>query len=129
MGDIQLVLSDPKTRRAHKIELKGKAASVLVGRKIGEIIDGSVLGIGNVKFKITGATDKSGIPHRPDIEGPVKKYVLLSDGPGFRPRRKGERRRKLVRGNTIADDTYQVNAVIVEGSVELKEEAKQDAKV
>ncbi len=122
MGDIQLVLSDPKTRTAKKIEIKGNLSSVLVGRKIGEIIDGSVLGLGNIKFKITGATDKSGIPHRPDIEGPVKKYVLLSGPPGFRPKRKGERRRKLVRGNTIADDTYQVNAVIVEG--ELK-----DAKV
>lgn len=122
MGDIQLVLSDPKTRTAKKIEIKGNLSSVLVGRKIGEIIDGSVLGLGNIKFKITGATDKSGIPHRPDIEGPVKKYVLLSGPPGFRPKREGERRRKLVRGNTIADDTYQVNAVIVEG--ELK-----DAKV
>ncbi|MGC8569400.1 MAG: 30S ribosomal protein S6e [Nitrososphaeria archaeon] len=122
MGDLQLVLSDPKTRTAKKIEIKGNLSSVLIGRKIGEIIDGSVLGLGNVKFKITGATDRSGIPHIPYIEGPVKKYVLLSGPPGFRPRRKGERKRKLVRGNTIADDTYQVNAVIVEG--ELK-----DAKV
>ncbi len=124
MGDIQLVLSDPKTRRSSKIEIKDKASSVLVGRKIGEVVDGSVLGLGNVKFKITGATDRSGIPHRADIEGPVKRRVLLSEGPGFRPRREGERRRKLVRGNTIADDTYQVNAVIVEGTLEVKQDAK-----
>ncbi|MFP3165768.1 MAG: 30S ribosomal protein S6e [Nitrososphaeria archaeon] len=122
MGDLQLVLSDPKTRTAKKIEVKGNLSSVLIGRKIREIIDGSSLGLGNIKFKITGGTDKSGIPHVPDIEGPVKKYVLLAGPPGFRPKREGEKKRKLVRGNTIADDTYQVNAVIVEGEI-------KDAKV
>jgi len=113
------VLSDPKSRKAKKVDIKGNMSSVLIGRKIGEIIDGDVLGLGKIKFKITGASDKSGIPHRQDIEGPVKKQILLNEGPGFNPERKGERRKKLVRGNTIADDTYQINAVIVEGTLEV----------
>jgi len=71
------VLSDPKSRTAKKIEIKGNMSSVLIGRKIGEIIDGEVLGLGKIKFKITGASDKSGIPHRYDIEGPVKKRELF----------------------------------------------------
>ncbi|MGC8661905.1 MAG: 30S ribosomal protein S6e [Nitrososphaeria archaeon] len=119
MVDLQLVLSDPKSRKAKKIDVKGNMSSVLIGRKIGEVIDGGVLGLGKIKFKITGASDKSGIPHRKDIEGPVKKHILLSDGPGFNPEREGERRKKLVRGNTIAEDTYQVNAVLIEGSLEV----------
>ncbi|MCL4344416.1 MAG: 30S ribosomal protein S6e [Thaumarchaeota archaeon] len=112
-------MSDPKSRKAKKIEVKGNMSSVLIGRKIGEVIDGGVLGLGKIKFRITGASDKSGIPHRQDIEGPVKKHILLSEGPGFNPEREGERRKKLVRGNTIADDTYQVNAVLVEGNLEV----------
>ncbi len=117
------MLSDPKSRKAKKIDVKGNVSSVLIGRKIGEVIDGDVLGLGKIKFKITGATDKSGIPHRYDMEGPVKKRILLNKGPGFHPTRNGERRKKLVRGNTIADDTYQVNAVIVEGNLEVTSNA------
>ncbi|MEM0097635.1 MAG: S6e family ribosomal protein [Conexivisphaerales archaeon] len=116
-------MSDPKSRKAKKIEIKGNKSSILIGRKIDEVIDGTGIGLGKIKFRITGASDKSGIPHRHDIEGPVKKYILLSNGPGFNPTRKGERRKKLVRGNTIAEDTYQVNGVLVEGSLEVTPDA------
>jgi small subunit ribosomal protein S6e len=49
---------------------------------------------------------------RPDIPGPVKKRALLSAPPGFHPREDGERRRKTVRGNTIAPDITQINTKI-----------------
>jgi small subunit ribosomal protein S6e len=52
---------------------------------------------------------------RGDLPGSVKKYILLGSGPGYRPERKGLRRRKFVRGNTISDEIYQVNAVQVKG--------------
>ncbi|GBC72655.1 hypothetical protein HRbin04_00045 [archaeon HR04] len=51
---------------------------------------------------------------RPDVHGAVKKYVLLTKGIGLRKARKGERVRKLVRGNVISEDIYQINAVLVE---------------
>ncbi len=111
-----MVLSDPKTRRAVKIELKDPKASALLGLRIGDVIDGGPIGIKG-KIKITGGSDRSGVPMRPDVHGTGKKYVLLSDGPGFRPRKKGERRRKLVRGNIISEEIYQVNAVLVEGEL------------
>lgn len=116
MPEFQLVLSDPRTGKAVKLDLKDPQSSVLLGLKIGDVVDGSVIGIKG-KFRITGGSDRSGTPMRPDVHGGVKKYVLLSGPPGFRPRRKGERRRKLVRGNTITPDIYQVNAVLVEGEL------------
>lgn len=121
-----MVLSDPKTRRAVKIELKGPKASALLGLRIGDIIDGGPIGI-NGKIKITGGSDKSGTPMRPDVHGSGKQYVLLSGPPGFRPKKRGERRRKLVRGNTISEEIYQINAVLVEGELPISEE-KQEGK-
>jgi len=40
--------------------------------------------------------------------------VLLSEGPGYRPRRRGERRKKTVRGNTVTPETTFLNFKIVE---------------
>ena len=111
---------------AVKIELKDPKASALLGLKIGDVIDGGPIGIKG-KIKITGGSDRAGTPMRPDVHGPGKKYVLLSDGPGYRPKKKGERRRKLVRGNTISEEIYQVNAVLVEGELpKIEEEEKQE---
>jgi small subunit ribosomal protein S6e len=39
--------------------------------------------------------------------------VLLSQGPGFRPKEDGERRRKLIRGDTISEDIVQINTVAI----------------
>ena len=40
--------------------------------------------------------------------------VVLSGGAGFNPKKKGERRRKTVRGSTITDEIVQINMKIVE---------------
>jgi len=70
-----------------------------------------------VKLKITGGTDRSGIPMRRDVLGSGKRAVILSDPPGIRVKYKGYRKRKLVRGNTISADRDQINAAIVEGNL------------
>lgn len=116
MANFQLILSDPKTRRSFKTDVNPPASQVLVGHRIGDIIDGSMISL-NVKFKITGGSDKSGVPLRSDLQSSVKRRVVLSEGPGFRPMDRGARKRKLVRGNSISEDVYQVNAVIVEGQL------------
>jgi small subunit ribosomal protein S6e len=116
MPEFQLVLSDPRSGRSAKLELRDPQSSVLLGLRIGEVVDGSAMGIRG-RFRITGGSDRSGTPMRPDVHGGVKRYVLLSGPPGLRPRRRGERRRKLVRGDTITPEIYQVNAVLVEGEL------------
>jgi small subunit ribosomal protein S6e len=115
LAKFKMIVSDPQTRKATVAELEGSRAQVLVGRNIGDVIDGSQLGIAGTKLKITGGCDKDGIPMRADVHGGAKKHVVLSSGVGFRPERRGERRRKLVRGSMITDETYQVNTVIFSG--------------
>ena len=113
MPKFKIVVSDPKEGRTQTIELEGPAAKPLIGRELGDIIDGGILGLPKVKVKITGGTDKDGIPMRMDVHGGGKKKVRLSGGIGFKPKTKGERRRKLVRGRVITEDTYLLNMVIL----------------
>ena len=109
MAKFKLIISDPTTGKSAASDIEGSRAQALVGRSLGEVIDGSALGIGQSKLLISGGCDKNGIPMRADVHGGVKKHIVLSSGAGFNPTRKGERRRKLVRGKVITDDTYQIN--------------------
>lgn len=122
MAQFKLVVSDA-TGRSISQELKDRAAQPLVGVRIGNIVDSSVIGIEGGKVKITGGSDKSGTPMRSDVHGGVKKYVLMSEGVGAR-HLEGGRIRKLVRGNMVTEEIYQLNLRLVEGKLpEKKEEA------
>ena len=91
------------------------------GMKIGDIIKGGLIGFPNYEFQITGGTDNSGFPMRKDVHGPVKKRILVSKrGTGFKPRRKGEKRRKIVRGNEVTSDMTLINLKVIKyGEAEL----------
>lgn len=97
---------------AFQIRVSEDTASKMIGLKIGDKVDGRLIGFPNVTLEIRGGADLAGFPMRADVDGAVKKYLLLSSGAGFRPKKKGERRRKLVRGNTISPDIVQINTVI-----------------
>jgi small subunit ribosomal protein S6e len=121
MAKFKMIVSDPQTRKATVAELEGARAQVLIGRNIGDVIDGSQLGLSGSRLKIMGGCDKDGVPMRRDVHGGGKKYVVLSGGVGFRPTRPGERRRKLVRGAMITEETYQVNTMVFTGEVKPEE--------
>jgi len=126
MAKFKLIVSDPTTGKSTVNEVEGTRAQALIGRSLGELIDGSALGIAQGKVLISGGCDKNGIPMRGDVHGSAKKYIVISSGPGFKPNRRGERRRKLVRGRSISDDTYQVNFTLKQdGQKELKGEPTQ----
>jgi small subunit ribosomal protein S6e len=70
---------------------------------------------------------------RPDIHGGVKKYVLLSKGVGMRDIKEGNRIRKLVRGNLITEEIYQLNCMLIDNnlpdiSINQDKPAKDDTK-
>jgi small subunit ribosomal protein S6e len=111
---LKVLVSDPKGGKVTTVELEGAKARPLIGRELGEEVDGALFGMSGKKLRIRGGSDKDGIPLVPNIHGGAKKYVLLAGGVGFKPRSKGERRRKLVRGRMITDETYQLNMVISE---------------
>lgn len=112
----KVIISD-KNGKTISLELKDKEAQPLVGSRIGDVANSSVLGIDGGKFRITGGCDKSGTPMRWDVHGGVKKYVLLSKGTGMRSKAEGIRRRKLIRGNVVTDEIYQLNCMLVEGNL------------
>jgi small subunit ribosomal protein S6e len=121
LAKFKVIVSDAATGKSSASEIEGSRAQALIGRSLGEIVDGSPLGIAQARLRITGGCDKNGIPMRADVHGGVKKYIVLSAGPGFKSTRHGERRRKLVRGRTITDETYQINfAITKEGQPEKK---------
>ena len=109
MVSFKLVLSDPKTGKSEAQELKDSPAQLLVGRKIGDVLDGATIGLTG-KIMITGGSDKAGFPMRADTLGGGKNYVLLTKGVGYRTKEDGSKKRKLVRGNTITEETFQVTA-------------------
>ena len=117
MAKFQVIVSDPVSKTSKAATVEGAKAQALVGKAIGDEVDGKLLGIGNMKLKITGGTDKDGIPMRFDIQGGAKKRAMLSGGVGFKPNDRGERRRKLVRGRVVGEDTMQINSVVMAEAV------------
>ncbi|TEU09995.1 30S ribosomal protein S6e, partial [Candidatus Bathyarchaeota archaeon] len=109
-----LIISDPETGTSQKVELEDARMAPIMGRRIGEIIDGTVADLAGYKIQLTGGTDKDGIPMRPDVHGGVKARIVLSGGVGYKPKNKGERKRVVVRGNTVSVDTTFLNFKIVE---------------
>lgn len=130
----KIVVSDPKTKRTYQKEV-GYKESGLLGRKIGDKIKGEFLGLHGYELQLTGGSDKQGFPMRQDMPGAARKKVLLTGRPGFHPTTEGERRRRLVRGNTLSEEIVQVNMKVVThgkdslpklfGKEEVKEEKKE----
>ena len=124
-----LIIADPELGTNEKVELEDARMAPLVGRRIGEVIDGTVADLAGYRLQLTGGTDKDGIPMRPDVHGGVKARVVLSGGVGYKPRNKGERKRVVVRGNTVTTETTFLNFKIVEkpkGQKKKKAEPKPE---
>ena len=125
MAQFKLIVSDRKGRTIAQ-ELKDRIAQPLLGTRVGSIIDSSIVGVAGGKLKITGGSDKSGTPMRPDVHGGVRKYVLLSTGVGNRSE---ARIRKLVRGNMVTEEIYQLNSMLIEGILPEKQEEAVESSV
>ena len=128
MAKFKIIISDPETGTSKTVELEETRAIPLIGRKIGEVVDGSILDLPGHKTQITGGSDKDGFPMRPNVHGGVRRQVVLSGGVGFNPQNEGGRERKTVRGNVITDEIVQVNVKIVEKPKQPKEGKKPKEK-
>ena len=127
LAEFKIVVSDPKIGKSINKEIKDKSAQTLLGMKIGQEIDATIVDIDGT-LKITGGSDKVGFPLRADVHGSAKNNILLTAGVGFRSKVKGMQKRKIVRGSMISDETYQINTVLVKGNLVLEETPAEDAK-
>jgi small subunit ribosomal protein S6e len=128
MAKFKVIISDTETGTSKVVELEEARAVPFIGRRLGETIDGAVVDLPAHKVQITGGSDRDGVPMRGNVHGGVRRRVVLSGGAGFSPNKKGERRRKTVRGSTITDEIAQINMKIVEKpSVKAAEAKPQQA--
>ncbi|MFA5895714.1 MAG: 30S ribosomal protein S6e [Thermoplasmata archaeon] len=114
MAEFKAIIADPKIGKTYKRDITGHYANALVGKKVGDDVDGLYVGLPGYKLKVTGGSDKDGFPMRPDLPGPRRRQLMLSGGVGFHPVRPGMRKKKTVRGNTISPDILQLNLKIVQ---------------
>ena len=136
MVNIFLNIANPEQKPrgiCHKKILEDNDTKILYGKKLGETVDGDNIGMPGFKLVITGGSDTDGFPMRRDVEGRLRKRILITPSTGYRARKKrgtkerrdnsritkvartkGIRRRIMVRGNTINEDTAQLNLKIVE---------------
>jgi len=121
----KIVISEPKSKKAWQIE---KEVPSLIGKRIGDKFEGSLIGLSGFTLQITGGSDKDGFPMRPDLLGTARKKALLTKGIGFRGRKKikkkvfkvkGMRKRKYIRGNMISPEIVQVNCKVLEGEGDI----------
>ena len=129
MANLKLTISDVKGKSISK-ELKDNDVNPLLGLQLGDETDASIVGLTG-KLKLTGGSDKSGVPMRTDVHGAARKRVLLVKGVGLQDVEYGQRKRKLMRGNIISEEIYQLNCKFdgelpVEAPAEEKTEDKKE---
>jgi small subunit ribosomal protein S6e len=126
MVEFKAVISDPRTGKTFPTVVEGHHANSLVGKKVGDEFDGIFVSLPGYKLVVTGGSDKEGFPMRKELQGTRRKKLLISKSQGFRPKDKGVRRRKSVRGNTISPDIVQINMRITAyGSKPIEDALKQ----
>ncbi|BAM69472.1 MULTISPECIES: 30S ribosomal protein S6e [unclassified Methanothermobacter] len=108
----KVVISDKE--KSVQMEVEPSESKALIGLTIGDEFDGSVIGLKGYRLKITGGSDKNGFPMKKTVPGARRVRSLVSGGVGYKPARKGERRRKTFRGNTVSEDIVQINTVVIQ---------------
>jgi len=112
MAQFKVVINDVKRGKSFQKEIEGQYANSLIGKKIGETVDGIFVDLPGYKLEISGGSDQAGTPMRKSLPGARRRKVLVRGGVGFHPTMPGQRRKKTIRGNTIGPDIVQVNMKI-----------------
>jgi small subunit ribosomal protein S6e len=120
--DFRVVVSDPKSGKAYQVELKDPGASKLLGKHIGDKIEGDVLGMPGYSLHVTGGSDREGFPMRADLPGTKRKKILLTTGIGYHPTAKGRKKRMTIHGRDISSDIGQINVKVMEAGAKPIEE-------
>jgi len=93
-----------------------KKLSIFYGRRMGQEVEGDALGdeFKGYIFKITGGNDKDGFAMKQGVLVQGRVRLLMKEGHScYRPRRRGERKRKSVRGCIVGPDLSVIALAIV----------------
>ncbi len=126
MAKIKLNIGEPKSGETTTLEIEDEISEKLYGKKIGEKIKGELFDKKGYEFEITGGSDNAGFPMRRDVDGRQRRKILATKGTGNRANKKGMRLRKTVAGNTVSEETSQLNLkVLKRGKKSLDEEGEE----
>lgn len=136
MVEFKVVVNDTKSGKSHQVQVSGHHANSLIGKKIGDEVDGIFISLPGYKLQITGGTDKDGFAMRNDLPGMGRRRLLLSKSKGFKATEKGMKKKKSIKGNTVNQDVVQINMKVIKHSskpieslisVKKDEEPKEEA--
>jgi len=107
------IVMGTKDGKSYQKELSEDESKFFAGKVVKDKVKGDDFGFAGYEFLITGGSDNAGFPLRWDMPGHGRKQLLAVQGVGLRKTRKGMRRRKTVAGNTIGEQTAQINLKVV----------------
>jgi SSU ribosomal protein S6E len=114
-----------KDGKTYPKEVKDQHANALLGKKIGDEVDGIFVGLPGYRLVITGGSDKDGFSMRSDMNSVGRKKILLTKGTGLKSTKKGKREKKYIRGKIIGQELMQINMkVIKEGPRKVETETE-----
>ena len=113
MAECKCVVNDVKVGKSYQKVLPDNP---FIGRKIGDKVNGSEVGLDGYELEITGASDNAGFPLRKDLGGIGRKQLVLTAGPGLRLRHaeSGVRVKKTVSANNIDQNVVQINLKVLQ---------------
>ena len=91
MPEVKVVINDTKSGKSYQKVVPENEAQSFVGLKIGSKLSGDKLGLNGYDLEIRGGSDNAGFPMRFDIDGFGRKKPYVSQGPGVRGLKKGQR--------------------------------------
>ena len=122
MVEFKACVADPASGKTYSTAVTGHGANQLIGKKLGDEFDGIFVGLPGYKLRLTGGSDGTGTPMRPDLTGPRKYRILTAESLGFHPAENGVRKRRTLRGNTVGPELVQINVTITsQGSKKVAE--------
>ncbi|MHB1709238.1 MAG: 30S ribosomal protein S6e [Thermoplasmataceae archaeon] len=107
------IIADPKIGKTYKVEVTQDSLNALVGRKIGDELDGIFFNLPGYKMKLTGGSSNDGFPMKRDLQIGGKKRILVTYREGRRGKN-GKRKRVTFRGSIIGPDISQLNLVVTQ---------------
>ena len=110
--DMKINIAD-KSGKSIKKEFKEDQIQFLQSKKIGDTFHGELIEMPGYEFEISGGSDYCGFPMRRDVNGIMRKQVLVTTGFGNKYKREGMRLRRTVAGNTVYNKTTQINLKVV----------------
>ena len=128
MANSVAVIADPKSGKTHKKEVSSDNLNALVGRRIGEEVDGIFFELPGYKLKITGGTSIDGFPMKSDLQVSGRKRILRTYSLGRRAKN-GYRKRVTFRGSVIGTDIAQLNLKVTQyGPKPIEQQQEEDPK-